>query len=173
MQAVPQFAEHRRPDYLRLLRGRYPRCSTSTTTPSNSARPRCSGRHRRGPVSSGLMTMRALQAADRLAKHHVDVAVVHTPTTQPFDAETVLRELDTDRLAVTLENHTVSAGCSRRWPRGRAPRDRQAGHPDRAARRVPRRGRTADAARSIRPVDGPDRRIGARTAVASMSTANC
>ena len=40
-------------------------------------------------VSSGLMTMRALLAADELAKHRVDVAVVHTPTLKPFDADTV------------------------------------------------------------------------------------
>ena len=44
------------------------------------------------------MTMRALLAANELAAHHVDVAVVHTPTLKPFDAETVLREVDTDRL---------------------------------------------------------------------------
>jgi transketolase len=61
-------------------------------------------------VSSGLMTMRALLAAEELAAHRVDVAVVHTPTLKPFDAETVLREIDTDRLAVTLENHTVVGG---------------------------------------------------------------
>lgn len=29
---------------------------------------------------------------------------------KPFDEETVLRELDTPRLAVTLENHTVIGG---------------------------------------------------------------
>jgi transketolase len=40
----------------------------------------------------------------------VDVAVVHTPTLKPFDEETVLRELAGDRLAVTLENHTVVGG---------------------------------------------------------------
>jgi transketolase len=56
------------------------------------------------------MTMRALLAAEELAAHHVDVAVVHTPTLKPFDAETVLREVDSDRLAVTLENHTVVGG---------------------------------------------------------------
>ena len=61
-------------------------------------------------VSSGLMTMRALQAAEELAAHNVDVAVVHTPTIKPFDAETVLREVDSDRLVVTLENHTVIGG---------------------------------------------------------------
>ncbi|MFI0467406.1 transketolase C-terminal domain-containing protein [Saccharopolyspora sp. 5N102] len=61
-------------------------------------------------VSSGLMTMRALQAAEELAKHRVDVAVVHAPTIKPFDADTVLSEVDSDRLVVTLENHTVVGG---------------------------------------------------------------
>ena len=61
-------------------------------------------------VSSGLMTMRALQAAEELSAHNVDVAVVHTPTMKPFDADTVLAEIDSDRLAVTLENHTVVGG---------------------------------------------------------------
>ena len=61
-------------------------------------------------VSSGLMTMRALLAAEELSAHNVDVAVVHTPTLKPFDADTVLAEIDSDRLAVTLENHTVVGG---------------------------------------------------------------
>ena len=67
-------------------------CSTSTTTPSNSARPRCCATAPTwSSMSCGLMTMRALQAADELADDNVDVAVVHTPTIKPFDAETVLR----------------------------------------------------------------------------------
>ena len=61
-------------------------------------------------VSSGLMTMRALLAAEELSAHRVDAAVVHSPTLKPFDADTVLAEVDTDRLAVTLENHTVVGG---------------------------------------------------------------
>ena len=61
-------------------------------------------------ISSGLMTMRALQAADRLASDKVDVAVVHTPTIKPFDTETVLAQLDSDRLVLTCENHTVIGG---------------------------------------------------------------
>jgi transketolase len=56
------------------------------------------------------MTMRALQAADALAAHNVDVAVVHTPTIKPFDAETVLAQVDSDRLVLTCENHTVVGG---------------------------------------------------------------
>jgi transketolase len=35
---------------------------------------------------------------------------VHTPTIKPFDAKTVMAEIDSDRLVVTLENHTVVGG---------------------------------------------------------------
>lgn len=110
-QAVPQLAEHDGPTYLRLLRGQVPTVldeydytfelgKAKVIRPGNDV----------VFVSSGLMTMRALLAANELASHHVDVAVVHTPTLKPFDADTVLREIDTDRLAVTLENHTVVGG---------------------------------------------------------------
>ena len=35
---------------------------------------------------------------------------MHTPTLKPFDADTVLAQIDSDRLALTLENHTVVGG---------------------------------------------------------------
>ncbi|MCD2441469.1 transketolase family protein [Agromyces sp. SYSU K20354] len=110
-QAVPQLAAHDGPTYLRLLRGNVPTVldeydyefelgKAKVVRPGNDA----------VFVSSGLMTMRALQAAEALAAHKVDVAVVHAPTLKPFDEETVLAELDTPRLGVTLENHTVVGG---------------------------------------------------------------
>ncbi len=61
-------------------------------------------------VASGLMTMRALLAAEKLAADNIDVAVVHCATIKPFDAATVVRELDTPRAAFTLENHTIVGG---------------------------------------------------------------
>ncbi|MGW4929742.1 transketolase family protein [Agromyces sp. NPDC004153] len=110
-QAVPQLAAHAGPTYLRLLRGNVPTVldeydyafelgKAKVVRPGNDV----------VLVSSGLMTMRALQAAEALAAHKVDVAVVHAPTLKPFDEATVLAELDTPRLAVTLENHTVVGG---------------------------------------------------------------
>jgi transketolase len=56
--------------------------------------------------------MRALQAAARLEADHVDVAVLHVPTIKPLDREAILRAARTDRLVVTLENHTVIGGLS-------------------------------------------------------------
>src|SRR4051812_41868286 len=58
------------------------------------------------------MTMRALQAAERLAADHVDVAVLHVPTIKPLDTEAILRAARTDRLLVTLENHSVIGGLA-------------------------------------------------------------
>ncbi|KSZ57071.1 transketolase [Rhodococcus pyridinivorans KG-16] len=110
-QAVPQLAASDGPTYLRLLRGK-----VATVLDEYDYRFELGkAKVLRGGndvvfVTSGLMTMRALQAADVLATHHVDVGVVHTPTIKPFDAATVLAEIDTDRLAVTLENHTVVGG---------------------------------------------------------------
>ncbi|MEU4780554.1 transketolase C-terminal domain-containing protein [Micromonospora sp. NPDC023633] len=110
-QAVPQLAASDGPTYLRLLRGKVP---TVLDEYDYTFRLGKAAVLRGGAdvvlVSSGLMTMRALQAAERLARHRVDVAVVHTPTIKPFDSETVLAEVDSDRLVLTLENHTVVGG---------------------------------------------------------------
>ena len=118
------------PTYLRLLRGHVPTVLDEYDYTFELGKAKVV---RRGTdvvfVSSGLMTMRALQAAEELAAHHVDVAVVHTPTIKPFDEETVLREIDTDRLARDAgEPHrrrrTVRDGGVGRG----APRARQADH---------------------------------------------
>lgn len=110
-QAVPQLADHPGPTYLRLLRGNVPTVLDEYDYQFELGKAKVL---RGGAdvvlISSGLMTMRALQAADKLAAHSVDVAVVHTPTIKPFDAETVLSQVDTDRLVLTCENHTVIGG---------------------------------------------------------------
>ena len=112
-------------------------------------------------ISTGLMTMRALQAAARLEADHVDVAVLHVPTIKPLDREAILRAARTGRLVVTCENHTVIGGLAEsvashaRLRRGRHPH-----RADRPARRVPRRGRPAHPARPLRPVDRRDRQQG-------------
>lgn len=110
-QAVPQLVAHEGPTYLRLLRGKVPAVLDDYDYSFELG----AAKVLRGGadvvlVSSGLMTMRALQAAEALAAHRVDAAVVHSPTIKPLDAETILREIDTPRLAVTLENHTVVGG---------------------------------------------------------------
>src|SRR6478609_5134865 len=109
--AVPALADHDGPAYLRLLRGSVPTVLDEYDYRFELGKAKVL---RDGAdvvlVSSGLMTMRALQAAEELAAHRVDVAVVHAPTIKPFDAETVLAQVDSDRLVLTCENHTVVGG---------------------------------------------------------------
>jgi transketolase len=62
-------------------------------------------------ISSGLMTMRALEAAERLADDKVDVGVLHVPTIKPLDEATILKEASrTGRMVVVAENHTIVGG---------------------------------------------------------------
>ena len=159
---MPQLADHAGPTYLRLLRGAVPTVLDEYDYRFELGK---AAELRTGRdvvlISTGLMTMRALQAAARLEADHVDVAVLHVPTIKPLDREAILRAARTDRLVVTLENHTVDRRARRvgrldpRLRRGRHPR-----RPDRAARRVPRRRRPAHPARPLRPVDRRHRRQG-------------
>jgi transketolase len=62
-------------------------------------------------VSTGLMTMRALEAAKALAADRVDVAVLHVPTIKPLDEATILREAGrSGRKVFVAENHSVIGG---------------------------------------------------------------
>jgi transketolase len=112
-QAVPALADHPGPTYLRLLRGRVPTVLDEYDYRFELGK---AALLRGGRdvvfVSTGLMTMRALQAADRLAADRIDAAVLHVPTIKPLDTATILEQVRTDRLVVTCENHTVVGGLS-------------------------------------------------------------
>jgi transketolase len=109
---VPAAAAIQGPTYTRLLRGQVPRILDRYDYTFEVGRAKVV---RPGDdaviVSCGLMTMRALLAAERLSSERgVEVSVVHCATLKPFDEETVVAELDTDRPAFTAENHTVVGG---------------------------------------------------------------
>ena len=82
-QAVPQLAAHAGPTYLRLLRGNVPAVLDEYDYRFELGK---AAELRTGRdvviISTGLMTMRALQAAARLEADHVDVAVLHVPDDQ-------------------------------------------------------------------------------------------
>jgi transketolase len=112
-QAVPALAVHPGPTYLRLLRGAVPRVLDEYDYRFELGR---AAELRTGRdvvlISTGLMTMRALQAAARLEVDHIDVAVLHVPTIKPLDRAAILRAARTDRLVLTCENHTVVGGLA-------------------------------------------------------------
>jgi len=111
---VPQIAAHDGPVYSRLLRGQVPRVLTRHK-PDYRFQLGKAQTIRDGKdvlaISTGFMTMRALDAAERLQADGIDMAVLHVPTVKPLDTETILREVRaSNRLVVTAENHTVVGG---------------------------------------------------------------
>nr|WP_211110490.1 transketolase family protein [Acuticoccus mangrovi] len=111
---VPAIAAHDGPAYCRLLRGRVPKVLTRHKPDYRFELGKAS-LVREGSdvlvIATGFMTMRALDAAVRLAADGVDVAVLHVPTVKPLDTATILAEAGKGgRLVVTAENHTVVGG---------------------------------------------------------------
>ena len=87
-------------------------------------------------VSSGLMTMRVLEAAFLLKNDHIDAAVLHVSTIKPLDETTLLTQIiKPGRLIVIVENHTVIGGLGEAvlalaMRKGLSGRMRQIGLPD-------------------------------------------
>jgi transketolase len=111
-QAVPAIAAHQGPVYMRLLRGNVPLVldEYGYTFEIGKAKTLRTGNDVL-IVSTGLMTMRALEAAKELQADGVDVAVLHVPTIKPLDEQTILAEArKPGRLVVTAENHSIIGG---------------------------------------------------------------
>ncbi len=110
--AVPAIVDHPGPVYLRLLRGQVPVVLDEYNYTFALGR---AALLRDGAevlfISSGLMTMRALEAAKALEADRIGAAVLHSPTLKPLDEAAVLREASKPgRLVVVAENHSVVGG---------------------------------------------------------------
>lgn len=136
---VPEMIAHDGPVYARLLRGKVPTVLTRHKPDYKFELGKAQMIREGGDVlviSSGIMTMRALDAAEKLAADNVDVAVLHVPTIKPLDVETIVAEAAKGgRLVVTAENHTVIGGLGEAVAkelllRGVAPKFRMIGLPD-------------------------------------------
>ncbi|MFC5521140.1 transketolase family protein [Polaromonas jejuensis] len=111
-QAVPQIAAHKGPVYMRLLRGNVPLVLDEYDYKFELGKARML---RDGNdvlvISSGFMTMRALEVAQDLAADNVGVAVLHCPTIKPLDEAAIVEAVRyKHRLVVVAENHSVIGG---------------------------------------------------------------
>ncbi len=111
-QAVPQIAAHRGPVYMRLLRGNVPLVLDEYDYRFELGKAKLL---RDGKdvliISSGFMTMRALEVAQALTADHIDVAVLHSPTIKPLDEAAIVEAVRyRHRLVVVAENHSVIGG---------------------------------------------------------------
>ena len=111
-QAVPAIAAHKGPVYMRLLRGNVPLVLDRYDYKFELGKAKVIAD---GAdvlfISSGLMTMRVLEAREALARDGVKAAVLHVPTIKPLDTATILAEAGRGgRLVVVAENHSVIGG---------------------------------------------------------------
>src|SRR5579875_99003 len=111
-QAVPAIAAHQGPVYMSLLGGQVPLVLDEYDYRFELGRAKLL---REGTdilvISSGIMTMRALEVAEKLRADRIEVAVLHTPTIKPLDEQTILDQAARPgRLVVVAENHTVIGG---------------------------------------------------------------
>lgn len=136
-QAVPAIAAHDGPVYMRLLRGNVPLVldeygyefklgKAKSLRPGNDVL----------VISTGLATMRALEAAKVLEKDGIGVEVLHAATIKPLDLDTIRTAASRGgRLVVVAENHTVIGGLGEAVAAGLlgagiTPKFRQIGLPD-------------------------------------------
>lgn len=111
-QMVPAAIEHKGPVYMRLLRGQVPLVLDEYDYKFEIGRAKML---RDGKdvliISSGIMTMRALEVANEMAGGAAEVAVLHVPTIKPLDTDTILREASrSGRMIIVAENHSVIGG---------------------------------------------------------------
>jgi transketolase len=111
-QIVPAIAAHDGPVYLRLLRGQVPLVLDEYDYEFKLGQ---AALLRDGGdaliISSGFMTMRALETAKLLEADGVALAVLHSPTIKPLDVASITREARrSGRLVIVAENHSVIGG---------------------------------------------------------------
>ncbi len=63
-----------------------------------------------GIVSTGVETIRALEAADLLAERGIDASVLHLSTLKPLDVEAIVALAERTGALVTAEDHSIIGG---------------------------------------------------------------
>ncbi len=63
-----------------------------------------------GLISTGVQTIRALEAAEQLAAEGIDAAVLHLPTLKPLDVDAIVRLAERTGAIVTAEDHSIIGG---------------------------------------------------------------
>ena len=111
-QMVPAVAAHVGPVYMRLLRGQVPLVLDEYDYKFEIGKAKLL---RDGKdvliISSGIMTMRALEVATAMSGGAADIGVLHVPTIKPLDEASIVREASrSGRMVIVAENHSVIGG---------------------------------------------------------------
>jgi transketolase len=111
MQGTRAIADYHGPVYMRMLRGRVKRVFDPGTHRFELGK---ANLLRKGKavalISTGIMTDRALQAAEILRREGIEPLVLHVPTVKPLDEQAILEAASDTRRVLTLENHSIIGG---------------------------------------------------------------
>lgn len=110
--ATAAIAEHDGPVYMRLLRGTVPIVLGSDYTFRIGKAAKLRDGKDVGIISTGLMTERAIDAAQALERRGVSTAILHVPTIKPFDTDAVADFASSVDQVVTAENHVIVGGLA-------------------------------------------------------------
>lgn len=61
-------------------------------------------------ISTGMMTPKAMAAADKLKTQGISVNLLHMPTIKPIDKEAIFEAAETTKAIITVENHSIIGG---------------------------------------------------------------
>jgi transketolase len=108
--ATRRIAETYGPAYLRLAREKFP-VLTAKDDEFHIGRGRIM-RHGAdvAVIACGVMTSKALEAAERLESEGISTAVVNMPTIKPIDEELIIQMATTTGAIVTAEEHSITGG---------------------------------------------------------------
>lgn len=109
-KATQAIAVNGKPTYLRLTREKTPIFSTPDSPFEIGKAYVLREGSSLALFSTGSMTTRALEVANALAEHDIDVEVVHVPTIKPLDTETILASARKAGRVVTLEEAQIAGG---------------------------------------------------------------
>ena len=110
--ATAAIAEHDGPVYMRLLRGTVPFVLGPDYTFRIGKAAKLRDGKDVGIISTGLMTERAIDAAEVLEVQGISTAILHVPTIKPFDSDAVAEFASSVDRVVTAENHVVIGGLA-------------------------------------------------------------
>ena len=99
-----------RPTYLRLVRDPVPTIFPEDYAFSIGAAVLLRDGGDIGIISTGVETVRALDAARSLANDGIEASVLHVPTLKPLDVEAIVAVAARTRAIVTAEDHSILGG---------------------------------------------------------------
>ena len=103
-------AKYKGPVYFRFAREKTPVITTKKTPFEFGKAYVCREGYDVTLIACGPLLHEALQAAEELAKQHIEAEVINSHTIKPLDGKTIQTSLKKTACAVTIEEHQITGG---------------------------------------------------------------